>query len=80
MITLPQHKLDALLARHDLVERELATNLGRDDYVKLSREFSELSPVIETIKAYRAVTAEIGYLETLAADATDPEMRKLAEA
>ena len=81
MITLPQHKLDALLARHDLVERELATNLGRDDYVKLSREFAELTPVIETIKAYRAVTAEIADLDELAGDAaTDPEMRKLADA
>jgi len=81
LITLPQHKLDALLARHDLVERELATNLGRDDYVKLSREFAELAPVIETIKAYRAVAAEIADLDELAGDAaTDPEMRKLADA
>ena len=59
MIALPQHRLDALLARNDLVERELATNLGRDDYVKLSREFAELGPVIEAIKAYRTVTAEL---------------------
>ena len=81
MIALPQHRLDALLARHELVESELATNLSRDDYVKLSREFSELGPVIEAIKAYRAVTAEIADLEALAADAaTDVEMRKLAEA
>ena len=81
MIALPQHRLDALLARNDLVERELATNLGRDDYVKLSREFSELAPVIEAIKAYRAVTAEIADLDALASDAaTDPEMRKMAAA
>jgi peptide chain release factor 1 len=81
LIALPQYRLDALLARHELVERELATNLSRDDYVKLSREFSELGPVIEAIKAYRAVTAEIADLEALAADAaTDAEMRKLADA
>jgi peptide chain release factor 1 len=81
LIALPQHRLDALLARHELVESELATNLSRDDYVKLSREFSELGPVIEAIKAYRAVTAEIADLEALAADAaTDAEMRKLADA
>ncbi|HEY5306421.1 MAG TPA: peptide chain release factor 1 [Pseudolabrys sp.] len=81
MIALPQHRLDALLARHSLVESELATNLSRDDYVKLSREFSELGPVIEAIKAYRAVTTEIADLDALAADATsDPEMRKLADA
>jgi len=81
LIALPQHRLDALSARHDLVERELATNLRRDDYVKLSREFAELTPVIEAIKAYRAVAAEIADLDALAGDAaTDPEMRKLAAA
>ncbi len=53
--TLPQHKLDALLARHALVESELATGLATDAYVRLSREFAELSPVVEAIKAYRAV-------------------------
>ena len=81
MIALPQHRLDALLSRHALVESELATNLSRDDYVKLSREFSELGPVIETIKAYRAVTAEIADLDALIAEpSTDTDMRKLAEA
>jgi peptide chain release factor 1 len=78
---MPQQKLDALLARHALVESELATNLTPDAYVKLSREFAELGPVIDTIKAYRAVTAEIADLEALIGDpATDAEMRKLAEA
>jgi peptide chain release factor 1 len=81
LIALPQHRLDALLARHSLVESELATNLGRDDYVRLSREFAELGPVIEAIKAYRAVTSELADLDVLASDATsDPEMRRLAEA
>ena len=80
MIALPQHRLDALLHRHALVESELATNLSRDDYVKLSREFSELGPVIEAIKAYRAVVAEIADLDVLIADASsDADMRKLAE-
>jgi len=77
---LPQHKLDALLARHELVERELASGLAAEAYVKLSREFAELSPVIEAIKAYRAVACEIADLEALASDpANDPEMRKLAD-
>ena len=81
MIALPQHRLDALLARHSMVESELATNLGRDDYVKLSREFSELGPVIEAIKAFRAIEAEIADLDALIADsANDAEMRKMAEA
>jgi peptide chain release factor 1 len=80
LIALPQQKLDALLARHSMLEGELATNLSPDAYVKLSREFSELGPVIEAIKAYRAVGAELAGLDLLIADsATDTEMRKLAE-
>ena len=63
-----------------MVERELATNLAPDAYVKLSREFAELGPVIEAIKAYRAATHEIDDLDKIIADSgTDTEMRKLAE-
>ncbi|HWK95218.1 MAG TPA: peptide chain release factor 1 [Pseudolabrys sp.] len=79
MIAIPEHRLDALLHRHALVERELATDLKPDDYVKLSREFSELTPVIDTIKEYRAVVRELADLETMMAD-QDADMRRMAEA
>ncbi len=80
MITLPQQKLDALLARHALVESELASGLSPDAYVKLSREFAELGPVIESIKAYRDADKEIAELSALVDDSsTDAEMRKLAD-
>jgi peptide chain release factor 1 len=76
---LPEQKLDALLNRHTMVEHELASPLSPENYVKLSREFAELSPVIATIKAYRDIVSEIADLESLLADpATDPEMRALA--
>ncbi|MDP2296599.1 MAG: peptide chain release factor 1 [Pseudolabrys sp.] len=81
MISLPQHRLDALLHRHSMVEGELQTSLSPDAYVKLSREFSELGPVIEAIKAYRAVTAELADLDAMMNDpANDAEMRKMADA
>ena len=81
MITLPQHKMDALLARHSLVESELASGLSPEAYVKLSREFSELSPVVESIKAYRNTEKEIADLAALVDDSTtDADMRKLADA
>jgi len=77
---LPQQKLDALLDRHALVESELASGLAPEAYVKLSREFAELAPVIETIKAYRVVAREIADLDALIADpSTDAEMRRMAE-
>jgi peptide chain release factor 1 len=76
---LPEQKLDALLARHLMVESELASQLTPTTYVKLSREFAELGPVIAAIKAYREVTDEIAGLEALLDDAaTDAEMRSLA--
>jgi peptide chain release factor 1 len=78
---LPQAKLDALIARHATVEGELAAGPDRDSYVRLSREFSELGPLVETVKAYRAVASELSDLDALIADATtDAEMRALAAA
>ncbi len=41
---LPEQKLDALLARHQVVESELASQLATETFVKLSREFAELAP------------------------------------
>jgi peptide chain release factor 1 len=76
---LPEQKLDALIARHRVVEAELSTQVSPDTYVKLSREFAELGPIIETVNAYRGVAAEIDGLNALMADpSTDPEMRTMA--
>jgi peptide chain release factor 1 len=78
---LPQTKLDTLLIRHSAIERELASPLARDAFVKLSREFAELDPVVASVKAYRAVEAELKDLEAMIADpATEPDMRAMAEA
>ncbi|HZS63778.1 MAG TPA: peptide chain release factor 1 [Xanthobacteraceae bacterium] len=80
MTMLPEKKLDVLLARHAALEAELGGQLTSENYVKLSREFAELEPVVEAIKAYRAARKELGELDALIADpATDAEMRKLAE-
>jgi peptide chain release factor 1 len=76
---LPEQKLDTLLSRHTMLEHELASQLSPESYVKLSREFAELGPVIATIKAYRDIVSEIADLESLLADPqTDAEMRALA--
>src|SRR5215216_355059 len=75
----PEARLDALIARHEAVAGELAAGPDRDSYVKLSREFSELGPLVDAVKAYRASTAELSDIDTLIADpTTDAEMRALA--
>jgi len=76
---LPAHKLEALQTRLKTVEDDLAAGPARKTYVKLSREFAELQPIVETIKTYRATESEIADLDAMLADpATDPEMRTLA--
>ena len=78
---LPQAKLDTLIARHAAVEAELSQQLAPETYVKLSREFAELSPLVETVKTYRAVEAELAGLAALIDDPkTDGEMRAIASA
>jgi peptide chain release factor 1 len=76
---LPEARLDALLARHRTVEGELAAGSDRETYVRLSRELSELGPVVESVKAYRAAGAELDDVNALLDDpATDPDMQALA--
>ncbi len=78
---LPDTKLDAMLARHATLEAELSGQLAADSYVKLSREFSELGPIVDAIKRYRALASEAADLDALLADPkTDLEMRAMAEA
>ena len=74
---LPVHKIDALLARHAAVEAELSQQLASDQFVKLSRELAELSPVVEQIKVWRSIVKEIDDLKAIL---SDPEMRDMAQA
>jgi peptide chain release factor 1 len=75
----PAARLEALISRHAMVEAELATSLPPETFVKLSREFAELSPVVEIAKEYKEAQAELADLEAMLADSkTEPEMARLA--
>ncbi|MGA8698927.1 MAG: peptide chain release factor 1 [Xanthobacteraceae bacterium] len=77
---LPDQKLDALVTRHSALERDLSAALPAETYVKLSREFAELAPVVDAVRSYRAAQRELDDLTGLIADpTTDPEMRAIAE-
>ena len=77
---LPDQKLDALVSRHAGLERDLASALPPETYVKLAREFAELGPVVEAVKSYRAAQHELADLAGLIDDpATEADMRAIAE-
>jgi peptide chain release factor 1 len=76
---LPEQKLDALLTRHAAVEAELSRQLSPNTFVKLSREFAEIDPVVAKIKGYRGVAAELTELAALIDDPrTEAAMREMA--
>ena len=78
---LPEQKLDALVARHAALQHDLSGTLAPETYVKLSREFADLSPVVEAVNAYRAAQHELSGLTSLIDDPqTDAQMRAIAEA
>jgi peptide chain release factor 1 len=78
---LPEQKLSAILTRHATLEAELGGPIAPETYVRLSRELSDLAPVVEKVKAYRNVLAEIRDLDALIEDpTTEADMRALAGA
>ncbi|GAB1718081.1 MAG: hypothetical protein NTAFB05_31230 [Nitrobacter sp.] len=81
MSALPEAKLDLMLARHAALESELLSQVSADRYVQMTRELAELNPVVEAVKNWRVVKAEIAGIDAMIADpATDAEMRAMAEA
>ncbi len=51
MIPFPPERLDAILTRHDIVTATLAAGtLESDAVVQLSRELSELDPVVARLR------------------------------
>ena len=61
MTVIPQEKIDALLARFETIESDLANaaKLDREEYARLSREHSELSPVIDVAREFLRVNDEV---------------------
>ena len=81
MSSLPEAKLDVLLAHHASLEAESLGQLASERYVQITRELAEITPLIEAVKAYRSAVRELADTEALIADpATDAEMRSMAEA
>jgi peptide chain release factor 1 len=72
-------RLDQILRRRDELRDALAAGtLAGPDFARLSKEYSDLGPVIEGIEALRRAQAELAAAAELAAG-DDPEMKALAE-
>lgn len=81
MAKLPVEKMRELERRFGEIEARMSAGPAADVYVKLASEYSELQPVVKTIREYEKALTEAADLEALLADkSTDKDMRDLAEA
>src|SRR5688572_1223945 len=73
-------RLEQLVLRHeevnDLLASETATR-DLDQYRKLNREYSDLTPVVERFQAFRRAEQDVAEAEAML---SDPEMKSYAEA
>jgi peptide chain release factor 1 len=80
MTTIPAEKLDRLVSRWETVQGTLALGADQETYVRLSREFAELDPIVATINALRAALREREGLQHLIDDpASETDVTALAE-
>jgi len=74
-------KLDKVIARFEALEAALAAAPEPDEYVRLSKEYADLSPVVEAGRELIAAIEERQGLEDIIGDAeSDAEMIELARA
>jgi peptide chain release factor 1 len=80
MTTIPANKLDKLVSRWETVQGTLALGADQETYVRLSREFAELDPIVATINALRSALREREGLQHLIDDpASETDVAALAE-
>jgi peptide chain release factor 1 len=81
MSTLPAEKLEKMIERWQSVQDELNRGAANQQaFAKLSKEFAELTPLVEAIEELRRAEQEQADLAAMLADAgTDREMKSMAE-
>ena len=72
--------LNKVLARHDELAQLMAESAGdAGEFARFSKEYSDLTPIVEKVRELKAVQQEMAGLEELIAAEEDPEMRAMAE-
>ena len=74
-----ESKLDKVVRRHAELRDAMADPSRGSEFAKLSKEYSDLTPLVEGIETWQRARTELTDLETLAGEG-DSEMKALAEA
>jgi peptide chain release factor 1 len=77
---IPPFTLERMIDRFRQVEAELSSGTAGNTFVKLSKEHSELAPIVAAVEAYRETGKQLEGAQAMIDDASsDSEMRALAE-
>jgi peptide chain release factor 1 len=76
-MSIPKEKLDSLVTRWRALQDQLAQGAGQAGFAQLSKEFSDLSPVVEAIGDLRAAEREAADLVEMSAS-SDAEIAEMA--
>ncbi|MBJ65636.1 MAG: peptide chain release factor 1 [Rhodobiaceae bacterium] len=80
MSSIPLEKLDNILKRSEELEKSLSTELSSEEFVKFSKEYSEIEPLKNAIIDWKKFNAETEELNELINDgSSDNEMQELAK-
>jgi peptide chain release factor 1 len=76
-----EDRLDMLVRRHDELRDTLgAGKVSGSDFAKFSKEYAELTPLVETIQSYQKALKSLADLKQMVADPScDAEMKSMAE-
>ncbi|MEE2667422.1 MAG: peptide chain release factor 1 [Pseudomonadota bacterium] len=73
-------KFEDILKRSEELEKQLNEELTSDQYVRFSKEYSEIQPLVSEISEWKKTSKEISDLEILLEEKnTEKEMKELAE-
>ena len=79
MASIPKEKLNRLVSRWETIQTQLASGIDHETFVKLSKEFAELDPLVAAIKALQSAQHERDNLRQMIEDpSSEPDMLELA--
>jgi peptide chain release factor 1 len=80
MIAIPSEKLDKVVQRWEEIQAELNRGVNPATYARLTKEFADLNPVVETVQQLRKLEAERRDLMQLMSDpASEKGLKDLAQ-
>ena len=75
-----EEKFDHLIERHAELGRQMSSGdeISTDDYVRMAKEYAELTPVVEIVEALRKAQTDLADLDAMIDAEEDAEMRAMA--